>query len=238
MSTSEDTRAGESADPFGEPAPRERSGVGPIVLVLPLCTAILAILWSRHWRPHQGGEPPLPPEIHEGEVPGWRATRMFAGGATLLVGLAPLHEDERRQAQDRRALGERFERSEGEPYRLRIVLRASESGASAVQPPEQAVDLDLGDLRVVDTTGLALEPVVSRARAPRDGLNDPLATLLAPPFQSLGEGEEVSVVLWGRPPTDSAQLEGLGDPLRLATRPFTRSELSRSLARLERGEDE
>jgi len=206
--------------------------IGPGVLLVPLLVLALALVYSRNRFGAPQGDHARPPtqEIEDG-VPGW-AGSVDASEGRLIARLAPLHSDPVRQRFDTLALGRRFGRDQGAPWRLVLSL----TGQTRAGSP----GLDLDDIVVVDVDGLALEPVLEPVWPNQVGVLDPVSVLFAPPPGQLFPGEEISLVLWGRIPEEGARVSGLGDnggvPLHAERVP--REGFSRSLARLDRARDE
>lgn len=206
-------------------APRQRTrraaSYGLLLLALLLvCTWLLLYV-----------QPPQHDGLHEPEVgdPEQTIEALVAelsglDGSRLGARLSPLHVDPERQAFERDSLRRRFDLPEGEPWRLSLEWRAGAgttpvgsgsarftgSGPARGEPTAaQLAALGLGPVRIEDEEGTALGPLPIVA-----GGDDPapLATLLAPPAGSLGPGQAVDWVLWGRRPLRGAVLIGLLPP--------------------------
>ena len=178
--------------PGGGPASRQRPGVGPLVLILPLFSLVLGVLWARHNRSARGGEHASPPAAEaRTHVPGWSGALERAGGGTLRVWLTRLHADRERQAFDRDVLRPWSGGREGEPWRLTLAIEGSEHGDDD--------GLDLTGLMVSGDTILSpcSDPQVEQG---------PVAALLAIPEEPLGASTGVAVVLWGVEPAGDVKL--------------------------------
>lgn len=222
--------------------PEDRQRPGPVVLLLPLLTLLLALLWTARAQRGPRGERALPPPRAEvASLEGWSGAR-----EGLSAELVPMHPEPERQAFEAEVLRRRLGRSSGAPWRLVLAYRRGargRGGPAAGVPPEGASrarggadesGFALDALRVLDARGVALE--VLRSPAERDGPSDPVAVLFAPPQRPLMPGEEVTVVLFGREPEGAARLEGLGpEPVPLAPTEIPATALDVALARLERG---
>lgn len=212
---------------------QDRSGPGPFVLILPLLTLILAVLWSRHWRQASTGERPEPPTTaEEREVQGWVGSGQPAPGLLLSARLVPLHDEAARQTFDREVLADRLGLGPGEPWRLVLEF---------VAPTAVAADtsaLELMAVAVEDQAGARLGPMFSDRPSPAQGeVVDPLRALLALPAQSLDVGHAVTLILWGQAPGAGARLLGLGEPIELQARRVRVDVLPATLARLDRVEN-
>lgn len=202
-----------------------------MVLLLPLLTLVLGVLWARHWRGGERGGLPVPPVAElPADVSGWSGALREPAVEAHLV---PLHEDPLRQAFDRDVLARRLGLGEGQPWQLVLRYHAVEGGGGG--------PIDLGALGVLDSEGAALMPPAA-ARAPgTQSPADPLAVLLAPPATPMLPGSGISIVLWGPVPSGDARLVGLSaadgelPPLELRAQPVPSDVLPRTLARLERG---
>ena len=100
--------------------------------------------------------------------------------------------------------------------------------------------LDVETFRVEDAAGVALETLSPLGPGP-DGLYDPLRVLLDMGADRLVPGREAVFFLWGRRPEGNAVLRtSIADlaPLPLRGRDVARSDLERSLARLDIAEDQ
>lgn len=173
-----------------------RSSVGPIVLLLPLAFLILGLSFLKDAGRSVIGpraNPPEPPA--EETIAGWEGELELDGGGRLRATLGPLHADAERQEFERRALEAKLELREGEPFRLELEVTAGALPTLATT------------LRVVDSSGLAQVPIVPEATGEPSGLADPLLVLLGPP--SVDGASRASWFLWGRPPGETVQLEGL-----------------------------
>lgn len=217
----------------GTRAGQGRSGPGPLVLILPLSTLILVVLWSRHWRQTSTGARPAPPDAtQERDVEGWVGRGEPAPGLFLSARLVPLHEDAARQTFDREKLAGRLGLGPGEPWRLVLELVAPAPGTT------HTTSLELNAVAVEDAAGARLGPLFQDPPRPEQGeVVDPLRALLALPAQSLHAGHAVTLVMWGAAPGAGARLVGLGEPLDLQARRVRIDVLPATLARLERAQD-
>ena len=225
MSVPEASKRGASGEfrEGGEPeVPASRPGAahrgGPYLLLVPLLLAAATIWWVR--RSDGTGVPTRPParvdpeSTHE--VLGGELAR---AGAQLAFWLAPWEVDPQRQAFQARALRTRYDLEAGEPWRLRLEWRASETNAN--QEPEAVAGIDAALLSIEDEHGRALQPL--RLARPMD----PLAALLAPPVQPLVPGTSLDLCLWGRAPGPSAHLVGPPSAAGLLDAPLTARPLRR-----------
>jgi len=210
------------------PPPRPGQGVGPIALLLPLSTLLLALLWVRHQRGGEdAGRPEPPAAVAERSVDGWVGTLETVPGVPLNASLTPLHDDPLRQAFDRDVLAERRGHETGQAWRLALDYGGGEDGGSA--PPA----LELDPLAVRDAAGSELVAAVRQAPSPaKGGLADPLRALLAVPA-TLEPGEELIAVLWGEPPSEGMVLIVGPHELELLPGVLPVSVVSRTLARLD-----
>ncbi len=143
------------------------------------------------------------------------------GLGRLNARLVPLHADPRRQAFDAEALRRRFAIESGEPFLLRLDLRAAADGSAG--------PLDPRGLRVVDEGGVALS--VPALTVGED--LDPLAALLQAP-RAIAPGESASLVLFGREPGPGARLIlGTGDELALSPASALEGALDVPIARID-----
>ncbi len=205
-------------------------GVGVLLVPLLVMALVLKFSMNQFGVPY-GDRAQPPPAQGEARVPGFGGALDTSAGR-LLVRLAPLHSDPVRQRFDTLALGERFGRTEGEPWRLVLNLVG--------RPDADVEGMTLDDIVVVDDDGLALEPVLEPVWPREDGALDPVAVLFAPPPGRLFPGEEISFVLWGRKPGARATVDGVGgaDKIDLREASVPHEEFLRSLARLDRERDE
>jgi hypothetical protein len=241
---------------------RRRRRIGPIVMLLPLLSVVVALMWMHDRRPAPGprAEPPLAAEVRD--VDGWGGVLELLDGVRVVASVTRLHADPERQRFDAAALGARLARvwpeiaeggpgaaRDGEPWRLRLQLVAptgpsSERATGRVdgRHDDPASAFALERLLVTDARGLALATPPRRDVAP-DAVADPLLALLAPPRAVLGVGETLDLFLWGRAPGADAALIGLADPapgsaatapLALVRRPVSSAAHAGSRARLER----
>lgn len=210
-----------------------RRGPGPVVLLLPLLTLSLALLWVR-WHARRPGERPAPPPSAPTVVPGW-VGEADLGGRRLTAQLSPLYEEPARVAFEREALEARLHLPEGRPWRLFVALAAGDGSAAT------PVEWSLHGL-VVRHAGGTIAPVVAEAPEPApDAVADPLQSLLAPPAEGLRPGREVTLVLWGPAPEPGATLtlehdpQVVGEPaVALAPQSLAAATVTRTLARLDR----
>jgi len=203
--------------------------VGPIVLVLPILTAVLAIAVLRqlqHVRP--AVEAPVPDD-REALVDGWRARAERPDGSVLEAVLVPLRSAPDRQAFEAEALRRRLDLGPGGPWRLSLVRLGGGS-----EP------LDLATLRVFDEQGLALAPIPADGPADSGAAGaEPLRVLLAPPAHGLAPDRRAELCLWGRGPgaPDTTVLlhvgEGPAATLSLEPCQVPRADLPQHLARLD-----
>jgi hypothetical protein len=210
---------------------RARQGAqSPLLLIVPLLSVMLGILCARHWNPYPAGQRPDPPTsgVATG-VRGWTGTAVLAGGGTLVARLVPLHSDPARQEFDAAALERRLGLGDGSPWRLVLALRPDPAAAGEVQDA-----LPLTRVHIADDKGEALRSLAAPAPPPT-GVVDPVAVVMAPPVGALEPGEEVSLVLWGRPPGSTARASGLPAGVELVLHRDTqkRDALDGALARLD-----
>jgi len=212
----------------------EPTGLGPWILLLPVLALVFGVLWARSEARRVSRRPAVaPPASTEGTIAGWFATSDHAGGR-IEWRLTPLHGEPRRQRFDTLALRRRLERRNGQPWQLAVEYVPA-SGATTMPEP-----LAVADFRVEDAAGVALETLSPRGPGP-NGLHDPLRVLLDMSTDQLVPGREAVFFLWGRRPEGNAVLRtSIADlaPLPLRVRDVARSELERSLARLDIAEDQ
>ena len=216
-----------------------RNSVGPVWLFIPILAVVAgAVFWLRRPQPSHHISAPLIADP-DGPVAAFGGRLEGDLGTALAVRLAPLHADPERQAFETRALAARLGLGSGAPWRLSLRW---DGGALEA---EGAV-LHLGQVEVVDAMGVALRPIGAR----EDPAPDPLRALFAAPSGTLGPGEQVDWILWGRRPGPEAYLAGLlpagvqseelarrtglGGRLDLLARTVRRSELMLPVARLDR----
>lgn len=233
-------------DPSHAPEEREdERRVGPLVLLLPLLSLVLGLLWARRWHELPSGERALPPvRVAADVVGGWAGGADVPGGGKVSARLAPLHPDPTRQQFDARALSRRLDLTpHGQPWALTLTYLRTRTvpgrdtgvaGASVGGPPS----LDLSGVVVECDGGARLLPLVGALSPPAsEDVADPLQVLMAPPARSLHPGEEVRLVLWGDAPGPVASVEGLletGNAIELGVRSFDPTELRGALARFDR----
>lgn len=204
---------------------------GPLLLVIPLLSVMLGILWARHWKPYPAGRRPEPPPVVEASgVRGWAGTATLPGGGRLVARLVPLHSDPARQAFDAAALAHRLGLGDGAPWRLVLALRPEPAGAGE----RSLASIPLASVRISDDQGQALRSLAAPVPSP-SGVVDPVAVVVAPPTDALEPGKEVSLVLWGRPPGATAHARGLPAGVELVLHRETRlsDALDGALARLD-----
>lgn len=178
--------------------------IGPIVLVLPVLSAILGALILYDRGDGARGSTPLPEVADpDGLVAGWHGSRTFADGSRLDVELLPLHADPVRQDFDAQALAARLGLPEGAPWQL----KASWSRAAAAERAERAEGAEgiggiggigggfaLGSLAIEAAQGARMAPLAELAEPP--ALSDPIYTLFAAPLEPLVPGAQAVLVMW------------------------------------------
>jgi hypothetical protein len=190
-----------------------------------------------------------PPDVSDPEetIAAFAGELPAADGGWLVATLAPLHFDVRRQAFEREALQSKLHLPDGEPWRLSLRWEAPRAEVGRQQgagnDPDAVERLALQGCAVEDELGTALQPL---PELPQDGdlPVSPLRTLLAPPVGSLGPGESLDWILWGRAPGLGASLIGLPEgsgageaaksSLELRATRLRRADLGQPLARLDR----
>ena len=258
----------------GELQSRRQAGLFGFFLTVLLLMVVLFLLRERPWREEDLAQPAVSDpeqtvEVLVAEVQG-------ADGSRLRARLTPLHAEPARQEFEREALQRRLGLGAGEPWRLSLEWRRSESssvpraagsgagrftgsGPARGEPLQaQLAALGLGGVAVEDAEGAALGALPERDPEPgaAGASPDPVRTLFAPPTSSLGPGQTIDWILWGRrpgpgarlvgllPPLDAGDAEaaaefaaatGLGGELRFEPQQVPRRELLRPLARLDRG---
>lgn len=179
---------------------------GLLALLLPLVAVVGVLIWQSTQGPAAGTNRAEPPSDSASLVAAWTG-RAEAGERTWSVVLSRMHALDEHQAFEAQALGERFGRRDGEPWRLQV--RASDS-----------TPIDLSTLRVEDAAGHELDPLVRKGdTVMRAG---PTAVLFAPPSGSVPSDGRRTLVLWGAEPGDGARVLGLeheGLPLYLSLAP-------------------
>ena len=150
----------------------------------------------------------LPPAVSDPDGPVEALGGRLEGdlGTALVAQLAPLHPDPQRQAFEARALARRFDLPDGQPWRLSVHW---EAGALV----DGGAVVHLGEVAVHDAEGPALESIAPDAE--RAGSLDPVRSLFAAPTGTLGPGERIDWVLWGREPATGAAGRDEGDSVRL-----------------------
>jgi len=225
-------------------APRERGILGPLVVLGLLLLLLLArVLLPRLFEPQRVPAEPSATEARPTGVQAFAGEAQVRGVGRLRVHLGPLHADERRQDFDARALQGELGLGPGEPWRLDLGLEPVHEGSGGrplasgtSDAPAAILGLGIHAVRVLDSRGLALEPL-SELPDPT-GAPRPLVTLLRPPAGGLFPGEEVSVVLWGRAPAGEVQLAGLAPDAQLVLIPVEDAPSERPLARWVRDDRE
>ena len=195
---------------------------GPWLLIGPLLVAVLLVLWQRREAGLSNYHAPPPPQDEERPVAGWSGTAELASGERLEVRLTPLSASPRQQAFDAVALQEVLELPDGQPWRLDLVRTGTGSDGSE--------DLAFDGLHITGSDG-SLQPL-PRPEGKERPL-DPVAVLLALPEDSLGPGQEISLVVWGETPGDPLRLSMNGLELELLADEVPRSAVVRSLAQRE-----
>ena len=216
----------------GEDRSLARRSVGPVVLLLPLAFALLAVAFLRDASlPTLGprAEPPI--QGTDGDVAGWAGELTLDGGRKLRVTLGPLHSDDSRQAFDSRALAERFGLRQGQVFKLVLSELSKEDAAAQFELP-----IAPNELSVTDGNGLAMSVLTPKISAPTDGVADPLRVLLSAPDRMLNEGGRATWILWGRSPGTEARVEGFdsGVSLPLTERRLPREQVDVALLRRDR----
>ena len=219
-----------------------RTGLGPLLVAVPVFFATLLVLWLL---PRAGTEWGIFEEVDESRVPdldgpaptevkGWVGELPLDGGARLEARLSPLHSLAGRNAFQADVLPKHLGLGEGTPWRLELRFHpAVAAGATAPAP------VSLVGLAVRDAAGPALAPLLAATTPPAEGeVVDPLRTLYALPAGPLAAGEAVQVALWGRAPGEDPRLllaEG-ALAIELAPAVFAAPELPRSFASVARPE--
>jgi hypothetical protein len=212
--------------------------------------ALAAALWLA--RPGPAGGELGAPQVGDPDssVPALGGRLEGAEGTALVARLAPMHADPGRQAFEAGALASRLGLAPGAPYRLSLSWERGElEDAGAV--------LHLGSISVRDAAGTALAPIPGDEDPSGDGdrqgePGDPVRALFRAPRGTLGPGEAVDWILWGREPRGAVRLvgllpagtesellaerTGLSGALPLEPLEVRRSELVLPVARLDRSE--
>lgn len=204
---------------------------GPLVLILPLLSMVIAVLWITRWNPDSTSEfAPSPEQDASQRVAGWMGRADLGEGLELIVRLAPFHEDVRQQEFERGALARRFKLGAGQPLRLELSYQRV---AGAPDGPRLA----LQEISVRDATGLAADVPFLKEQALQPGpgqVVDPVVLLFSIPTADLTSGHAISLVLWGRLPAEGAELCGLmPQPMRLEQHDLDRKRMESSLAHLD-----
>jgi len=231
--------------------PRQRKAtLGRSVTWLLLLALSMALAVLLYLGPHPTDRRPAPPpDVSDPEetIAAFTGELAAVDGSWLIATLAPLHFDSRRQAFERDTLERRLGLADGEPWRLSLRWEAARpDGSKAGKAAVTAQRLALQGLSIEDEHGRALEPLPDVAANAAEPVL-PLRTLLAPPAGSLGPGETLDWILWGRSPGLGASLIGqaLDDqssespfhgPLELRATRVRRADLGQPLARLDRGQ--
>ncbi|MFT4541650.1 MAG: hypothetical protein ACI841_003843 [Planctomycetota bacterium] len=214
---------------------QEPARIGPIALLLPILT-LATLYWWFDWGRSKGLEqlanPPAP--ISTRTIPGWAALQDFPGGLQLDVSFTKLHADSSQQEFDGTALGKRFGKSGGEPYRLTLRLSAGEGHSQLAYSEAWLDQAGLRTLAIDSSDGTSLDVLVSHKGAATAGIYDPLQVLMAPPVEGLSINEQISLILWGIPPLGELSLRGVvGGAIALSPVDMNRAEVVRALARLD-----
>lgn len=175
---------------------RGRLHVGPIVLIPPLLVGVYAALW---FLTHPAGGPDGVGQLSDaaGHVAPEELQALEGsldlGEGHLGVRLTPLQAVAAWQEFDAHVLADRLGLGPGEPWRLEVMY---ESGQQ---------DVDILPARVTDSDGLALEAV--RLKLSSERPFDPLRVLFGRPPMKLPADTEAQLLLWGRRPGKSGELE-------------------------------
>lgn len=208
------------------PSPGPRASLGPIVLLVPLFSLVIGVLWARRARTPWNGRRPAPPALEEASERDAWVGETTRDGARIVARLLPLHDAHPRLAFERDVLAERLRLGAGRPWRLELAYHELDAAAAG---------LELTNAQVIHDAG-ALALAVSRApEPPEDGVADPLQVLLAPPGDRLEAGREVTLVLWGPAPEGVVRLVTPGLELVLEPRRVAAVLVPETLARLDRG---
>jgi hypothetical protein len=228
--------------------PRQRKAtLGRSVTWLVLLAVSMALAVLLYFGPHPADRRPAPPpDISDPEetIAAFTGELAAGDGGWLIATLAPLHFDMRRQAFERDTLERRLGLADGEPWRLSLRWEAARPDALRSAPGATTARLALQGLAIEDEHGKALEPLPEVASIDSEPVL-PLRTLLAPPAGSLGPGETLDWILWGRAPGLGASLIGLAvdakpsgtafpGSLELRATRLRRADLGQPLARLDR----
>ncbi len=179
---------------------------GLLALLLPLAAVVVALIWQSTRDGGSDKDRAEPPTDGASEVAAWTG-HADAGDRTWSAVLSRMHAFDERQAFEAQALGERFGRRDGEPWRLQ--LRASD-----------AAPVDLAGIRILDAAGRELDPLVRKGdTVMRAG---PTAVLFAPPAGAVPSDGRRTLVLWGVEPGPDVRVVGLehdGQPWSLSLDP-------------------
>ena len=190
----------------GAPTGSRRSRpLGALWMLFPAALgALAAALWLA--RPDPAGGELGAPRVGDPDssVPALGGRLEGADGTALVARLAPMHADPGRQAFEAAALASRLRLEPGAPYRLS--LRWERGGLE-----DTGAVLHLGSISVRDAGGTALAPIPSDEGEPGGpGGGDPLRALFRAPRGTLGPGEAVDWILWGREPRRSGTVRLVG----------------------------
>jgi hypothetical protein len=195
--------------------------------------AMLGLAAVLAMRAQPGGSAHAPPLVADPEqrVAALSAERLAPDGGTLVLRLTTLHAEPERQAFEARALRQRFQLGEGEPFR--VTLRGDAQPNAARAATGSGFALPLG---AVEVRGERDRVVLASIAA--DGAEaDPVAAVFRAPSGELRPGETAAWVLWGRWPDAGARLLGLdGGEWPLQASSVRRGELAGPLARLDRAQ--
>lgn len=194
----------ESTDCRSEP--RGPGLIGAALLLMPLITLAVAVVYLKERKPPIQAPPGAPVQVSERAVDAWLGRASLAQGGDLCVSLSRLHGDPVVQRFDERSLRDRFGLQAGEPWSLELVW----TGEAAIDS-----SLVLEGLRVADASGAVLRPFTTPGAPEPQQVVDPLQMLLAAP-ERLEPDSFHSVVLWGEAPAARAWLSVDGLKLNLS----------------------